>query len=136
MDGTELVRRVQAHYDTFWHGDLDDIDGQLSAAFFDAGSPPDAPQGVAVVKAYATEARVAFPDMTVAIDQAVVEGPWVAVHATWRGTHTGASMGLPASGRSVEVSGIVVWEFDGEGRISRRTPFMDMGEFLRQMQPA
>lgn len=135
MDRTELVRRVQAHYDTFWQGDLGDIDDQLSSSFVDAGSPPDAPQGVAAVKAHAAEARVAFPDMTVAIDQALVEGPWVAVLATWRGTHTGASMGIPASGRSVQVSGIVVWEFDGEGRISRRTPFLDMGQFVRQMQP-
>ena len=136
MDRTEMVRRVQAHYDTFWHGDLDDIDDQLSTSFHDAGSPPDAQQGVAVVKAYASEARTAFPDMTVAIDHAIVEGPWVAIHATWRGTHTGASLGLAPSGRSVEVSGIVIWEFDREGRICRRTPFMDMGEFMRQMQPA
>lgn len=136
MDGAEMVRRVGEHYRTFWQGDLDDVDDQLSASFHDAGSPPGAPQGIAAVKATASAARGAFPDMTVTIDDALVEGPVVAVHAIWRGTHTGAFMGIAASGRSVEVGGIVVWEFDGEGRICRRTPFMDTGEFIRQTQAA
>jgi steroid delta-isomerase-like uncharacterized protein len=136
MDRAEMVRRVEEHYRTFWQGDLDDVDGQLSPAFHDAGSPPGSPQGIAAVKAYASAARSAFPDMTVTIDDALAEGPVVVVHATWRGTHTGASMGLEPSGRSVEVSGIVVWEFDDDGRIGRRTPFMDMGEFMRQTQAA
>lgn len=134
MDKAEMVRRVEEHYRTYWQGDLGDMDGQLSSAFHDVGSPPEAPQGLTAVKAAAAAARTAFPDMTVTVNEAIAEGPVVAVHATWRGTHTGKIMGHAPSGRAVAVSGIVVWEFDDDGRISRRTPFLDMSEFMRQTQ--
>jgi predicted ester cyclase len=38
-------------------------------------------------------------------DEVIVEGDRIAVRSTMRGTHEGDFMGLPASGKRVEVSG-------------------------------
>lgn len=50
--------------------------------------------------------RTAFPDLRIEIDE-VIEAPERVVYRfTARGTHEGPFMGVPASGRRVEVQGI------------------------------
>jgi predicted ester cyclase len=48
--------------------------------------------------------RAAFPDMTLTIDDVVVEGDRVAFRGTLRGTHRGEFLGVPATGRTVAVA--------------------------------
>lgn len=64
------------------------------------------------------------------MDQAVVDGPVVAVLGHRHGTNDGPFMGSEPTVRTLDVTGIVVWEFDDDGRIARRTPFRDPGEDL------
>jgi predicted ester cyclase len=44
-----------------------------------------------------------FPDLDIALDALVAELDLVAKRWTFRGTHTGDYMGLPASGRRADV---------------------------------
>jgi steroid delta-isomerase-like uncharacterized protein len=46
--------------------------------------------------------RKAFPDMTVVVEDVIVEGDKVAVRSVARGTHSADLMGIPATGRPVE----------------------------------
>jgi predicted ester cyclase len=48
--------------------------------------------------------RPAFPDLVVDIEDQVAEGDKVVTRKTIRGTHLGALMGIPATGRSVAIS--------------------------------
>ena len=48
----------------------------------------------------------AFPDMKAEVHQLVASGDQVAVRATFRGTHEGEFMGVPPTGKSVEVGSI------------------------------
>jgi len=52
-------------------------------------------QGAAVI-------RTGFPDLHARIDDLVAEGDRVAARLTFRGTHQGEFLGVPATGRTVE----------------------------------
>ncbi len=71
------------------------------------------PEGI---KRYVTAYRVAFPDLTVAVEDQLAEADKVVTRWTVRGTHSGEFLGLAPTGDEVTVSGI---EFDRvvEGRI-------------------
>jgi steroid delta-isomerase-like uncharacterized protein len=64
------------------------------------------PAGRAGMRDFVTSYLAAFPDAHVAIDEMIAEGDLVTVrwHAT--GTHQGELMGIPASGKSIDVTGI------------------------------
>lgn len=52
--------------------------------------------------------RRAFPDLTVTVDELLVDGDKVVRRFTLRGTHHGAFLGVPASGRPVMLRGIAI----------------------------
>ena len=70
---------------------------------------PDGPQGV---KNVISDLRRLFPDFTLTADKMVAVGDEVWVRATGRGTHGGELMGLPPSGKQVEVDVIDICRFE------------------------
>jgi predicted ester cyclase len=50
--------------------------------------------------------RTAFPDGRMAVDELIVDGDLVAIRNTWRGTQQAEFYGVPASGKTVEVTSI------------------------------
>ncbi|MGH3151387.1 MAG: ester cyclase [Streptosporangiaceae bacterium] len=64
-----------------------------------AGLPPM--PGPEVWRQGADLFRRAFPDMHVQIDDVVAAGDQVALRLTFRGTHLGDYLGLPATGRAI-----------------------------------
>ena len=54
-----------------------------------------------------------FPDLTFSAEDMIAEGDKVAVRFTMRGTHKGEFMGVPATGKQFEVSGIDIVRFAG-----------------------
>lgn len=73
-----------------------------------------------------------FPDIHHTIDETAVAGNRVVTRFTLRGTHTGNFMGVPASGRSVEVQAFV-WLTVAAGRVSRLQAIFDQIGLLRQI---
>jgi steroid delta-isomerase-like uncharacterized protein len=61
--------------------------------------------------------RDAFPDLRITVEKQVAEEDLVAVHWTARGTNTGSGNGIPATGRSVQVTGTTLFRMD-DGRIA------------------
>ncbi|HLY58102.1 MAG TPA: ester cyclase [Stellaceae bacterium] len=59
----------------------------------------------------------AFPDITIAVDRTIGDGDYVSAHCTIRGTHLGEGLGFPATGRSVNFTGIVLVRYV-DGRIA------------------
>jgi predicted ester cyclase len=132
MTRDEKIHLIDEHYRSFWAGDLDDFDHQLAPDFVDAEAP-NSPPGPQAVKAFAAMAREAFGDMTVTIEETVVEGQSVVVHATWRGTNTGSFMGQAPTGRPVEFQAIVMWRLDDQGRIVHRVAHIDRSALMAQL---
>jgi steroid delta-isomerase-like uncharacterized protein len=50
-----------------------------------------------------------LPDVTVTMEDLVVSGDRVVGRFTYRGTHTGDLLGIPASGKPVEMRSIDIW---------------------------
>jgi len=51
----------------------------------------------------------AFPDIQITIDDAIAEGDKVVARWTMRGTHQGALLGIPGSGKQVTQSGVAIY---------------------------
>ena len=73
-----------------------------------------------------------FPDIFHTIDEILVEGSRVATIFTLRGTHTGSFMGIPASGKRVEVQAFA-WLTTQQGRVVRLQAMFDQMGLLRQI---
>ena len=85
-----------------------------------------------VVKQNIRIARVAFPDLTVTVDDQIVEGDRDVVRWTARGLHSGEYLGVPATGRRMEQTGINIGRWEN-GRIVEEWPIADDVGMLRQL---
>lgn len=76
--------------------------------------------------------KAAFPDLKMAVDQMLAEGDLVAVHWTFRGTHThGGYGGLPATGTKVSMRGVTIWRIV-DGKITDEWgSFNEMGAYAQ-----
>jgi steroid delta-isomerase-like uncharacterized protein len=74
----------------------------------------------------------AFPDLRLFIQDVIAEQAMVALHLTLTGTHQGNFMGLPATGRSVEMEGCMILRF-GDGQIVQRWVEPDLFGLLGQL---
>src|ERR1700761_2011942 len=68
--------------------------------------------------------RAAFPDMHWKVEEQIAEGDKVLTRFEWTGTHQGAFLGVPATGRPVQVWGMVIDRFEG-GKIIDTRILMD-----------
>ena len=76
--------------------------------------------------------KKAFPDLKMTVNKMVAEGDLVAVHWTFRGTHThGGYAGLPATGTKVLMTGITIWRIV-DGKIKDEwSSFNEMGAYAQ-----
>jgi predicted ester cyclase len=69
------------------------------------------------VLGYAQGWKMAFPDMVGTCDRRHVAGDVLLEECTWTGTHTGDMMTpngtIPPTNKTVKISNILVWEFEG-----------------------
>lgn len=76
--------------------------------------------------------RAGFPDLVFAIQEQLSEGNKVASRFEWTGTHRGAFLGIPATGKKVRVWGIVIDRLV-EGRIKETRILMDTMGLMMQL---
>ncbi|NQW16857.1 MAG: ester cyclase [Chloroflexi bacterium] len=74
----------------------------------------------------------AFPDMKHTISDQSAEGNTVTTPLTFMGTHNGDLMGIPASGKSVEIRGINVHEVV-DGKIKGGETIIDLMGLMQQI---
>lgn len=77
--------------------------------------------------------HAAFPDLNLRIDDMFGEGGRVATAFTLTGTHDGNLMGIPATGRSVSVHGVIHSRVR-DGRIVEEWELIDEATLLRQLE--
>jgi steroid delta-isomerase-like uncharacterized protein len=66
------------------------------------------------LKASILAVRGAFPDLKTTIDEIVAENDGMAIRWHSAGTHTGSFLGVPPTGRPVEVFGVTFTHFTGD----------------------
>jgi steroid delta-isomerase-like uncharacterized protein len=90
---------------------------------------PNGPEGS---KQFVTAYRNAFPDLHLTIDEQIAEGDKVVTRWTAQGTHQGELAGLPATGKSSTVSGIVVDRI-ANGKIAESWGIFDEFGLMQQL---
>lgn len=109
------------------------IDEMLAPDFVEHEElPPGVPQGREGVKALTTMLHTAFPDFKATIDDMVAEGDKVTVRMTWRGTHRGDFMGIPATGKPVAFGVIDIVRMNG-GLVAEHWGIMDQMALMQQL---
>ena len=76
--------------------------------------------------------RAAFPDIHWVVEEMVAEGDKVVTRFTWTGTHRGSFLGIPATGKSVSVKGVVIDQLAG-GKMSASQMLMDSLGMMQQL---
>jgi steroid delta-isomerase-like uncharacterized protein len=76
--------------------------------------------------------RAAFPDIHWVVEEMVAEEDKVVTRFIWTGTHLGSFLGIPATGKSVSVKGVVVDQLAGGKMIASRM-LMDSLGMMQQL---
>ena len=74
----------------------------------------------------------ALPDLTATMEDLVICGDRVVGRFTYRGTHTGEFLGIPATGRNVEMRSIDIWRVQ-DGMFAEHWDELNTLELLQQM---
>ena len=111
MDLEAAMRRA---YDLINTGDLDGFAELLSDDFVEhEQSPGLAPTKEGVIQFF-TMLRAGFPDLRFAPQQFFTNGDTVAIYFRFTGTQTGEFMGIPPTGKSVDVNGVDIVRFEDD----------------------
>lgn len=125
-----IVRRV---VEEVWNaGNLGVLDELYAADYVDHAAEPGQAQGVAGVEQSVTMFRTAFPDMGLTINDLVAEGDTVVTRFTASGTHQAEFAGIPPTGNTVEVSGIIISRI-ADGKIVEEWENFDEVGLLTQL---
>lgn len=77
--------------------------------------------------------HAAFPDLRVEVEDMVAESDTVASRGRMIGTQTGQFMGIPATGKPVNITYIDFWRFDGRGKAIENWVQMDLLGLMQQL---
>jgi steroid delta-isomerase-like uncharacterized protein len=131
----KLKAAVREFYERGWNqGDLSVIDELFSPDYQDHDAAAQTgTSGLEAARRFIETFRAAIPDLHVAIEDQYADGSTVTTRWTASGTHEGTLIGVPASHRRVEVSGISIDRFDEEGRLVEGWGNWDGIALLRQV---
>jgi len=120
-----LEKEVNVHLS----GDLDKFDGLYVEDYIDHSFGT---RGLNEYKEAYVAIKKAFPDITVTIEDTVVEGDKIAARYTLRGTHRGEFMGIQPTGKTFEMSEIAIVRTEG-GRLAESWAMPDFILLLQQL---
>ncbi|MFD8380104.1 flavin reductase [Streptomyces sp. NPDC059679] len=110
----DRTARIRSAWQAAWdQGRLGALDELLSPGYVRRRGPAAAPQDREQFKDSVRAVRRAFPDLRTEIEEIVEDGERLAIRWRSTGRHTGDFLGVPPTGRPVEVSGATFSRFDG-----------------------
>ena len=110
-DNKALVRRF--YDEVFNNKNMAGVNAFVAPNVIDHSLPPGAPGEIEGVRQTITMFLTAFPDLYLALEDIIAEGDKVVVRWTMRGTHQGASLGMPPTGKQFTLPGISLLRLDG-----------------------
>lgn len=121
---------VRACFEQAARGNFAALDAILTPDF--VLHSPDDVRGAAGLAGMVESYRSALPDLELTIDHQFAAGDYVASRFTIRGTHDGDLIGVPASGRPVEFTGVTISRCQ-DGRIAEEWELTDTVGLLGQV---
>jgi steroid delta-isomerase-like uncharacterized protein len=125
---------VRRHYDEAWNRrDLGSIaETHAPDCVHHDPSNPVPMQGIEALRAQLRAVQQAFPDVQITVHDLVAEGDLVAVRWTLKGTQREPFAGIPATGRTVSVGGMIMHRLR-EGKIVEDHTVRDTLGLLTQL---
>ena len=94
---------------------------------------PDSQDGLAGIQEQTKQLEAVFADVTVAIDDLVVEDDKVVGRFTWTGTQVGPFMGIPATHKRVSWSGTDWWRIEDD-KLAEHWDNIEWASLIQQLQ--
>lgn len=130
----ERVAAMRRLYELINAGDIDGFGDQLADGFVEHEAAPGMDPTKEGVKQLFRMYRASFPDLRMDVEEVLPSGDKVVGRIRATGTHTGeAFMGLPASGKSVDVQLIDITRFDDDGLAREHWGVVDTLSMLQQL---
>jgi steroid delta-isomerase-like uncharacterized protein len=123
---SRLVEEAQSR------GDMSVVDELLSPDFVDHNALPGIPPTREGVKIIFTMFRTAFPDLRATIHEQIAEGDKVVTRKTLSGTHQGDFLGIPPTGKHVDIAVIDILRLT-DGKITDHWNIVDQIGLLQQL---
>ena len=130
MDHSTTMRRA---YELISGGDIDGFGGLVAANFIEHEETPGVPSTKEGVLELFRGYRASFPGMRMDVEEVLDSGDRSVARVTVSGTQDGEFMGMPPSGRRVEVQLIDIMRFDDAGLIAEHWGVVDMLSMLQQL---
>jgi steroid delta-isomerase-like uncharacterized protein len=107
------------------------FDQVIGPSYVNHDMPAPAP-GIEGFKQVIAAFIAAFPDMRVAVEDVLADGDRVASRGEMTGTHRGAFMGIPATGKQVRVAYQDIWRV-ADGKLVENWVRLDMLGMMQQL---
>ena len=130
MDHAATLRRF---YDLLSAGDIDGFGALLADDFVEHEETPGlAPTKDGVLEFFRMY-RAAFPDLRMDPEDVLASGDKVVARVRATGTHRGEFMGMPPTGKSIDVQLIDILRFDDDGRAREHWGVFDVMAMMQQL---
>jgi steroid delta-isomerase-like uncharacterized protein len=130
MDHEATMRRL---YELISAGDIDGFGEHLADEFIEHEETPGLEPSKEGVKQLFRMYRAAFPDLRMEAEDVLVSGDKVVVRARATGTHQGELMGMPATGKRVDVQLIDIIRFGEDGLAHEHWGVLDALGMMQQL---
>ena len=130
MDHAETARGLFAALNA---GDIDGFGAMLADDFVEHEETPGLEPTKDGVMEFFRMYRAAFPNLLMEPQDVLASGDKVTIRTRATGTQQGEFMGLPASGKDVDVQLIDIIRFDGNGLAAEHWGVVDMVTMLQQL---
>ncbi len=130
MDHSATQRRL---YELLNAGDIEGFGALLADGFVEHEETPGlAPTREGVMQFFHMY-RAAFPDLRMEVEDVLPSGDRVVARARVTGTHQGELMGIPPTGKSVDIQLIDIMRFDEDGLVAEHWGVVDMLAMMQQL---
>ena len=130
MAHEDTMRRV---YELISTGDIDGFGEHLADDFVEHEELPGLEPSKEGVKQLFRMYRAAFPDLRMEAEDVLASGDKVVARARATGTHQGDFMGMPPTGRRVDVQLIDIIRFGDDGRAVEHWGVLDALSMMQQL---
>ena len=130
MDHAATLRRL---YDLINAQDIDAFGEFLAEDFVEHEELPGGNPTRDGVKDFFRMQIAAFPDLAMTVEDVVDGGDKVVARVRFTGTHEGEFMGMPATGRAVDVQVVDIMRFADDGLVHEHWGVFDAMGMMRQL---
>ena len=130
MDHAATLRRL---YDLLNAGNIDGFGELLSDDFVEHEETPGLAPTKEGVKTFFRMYRAAFPDLHMHAEDVLSSGDKAVARVRATGTHRGEFMGMPATGKRVDVQLIDIMRFGDDGLVREHWGVIDAMAMMQQL---